>query len=70
MEALGRACHPAVFLKWVGRCFAKSVVDFAQTSRAKFWEPGEEVGKKTPDCLSSVLVKQRFWLGQAYRRQS
>ena len=48
------------FLKWVGRCFAKGVVDFAQTSPAKVWENGREVGKKTPDCLSSVLVKQRF----------
>ena len=46
MEALGRACHRGVFLKLVGRCFAKGVVDFAQTGRAKFWGMVEKLDKK------------------------
>jgi len=46
MVALGRACHPGGFLKLVGRCFTKGVVDFAQASQVKFWEMAEKLDGK------------------------
>jgi len=57
----------------VCRCFAKSVVDFAQTSWSGLWEMAEKLAGKRPFASQSIFGKvrarSRFWLSSTKLRQ-